>query len=84
MLQGSKRHSLARSTQWPTSYSDWAIAFGRSAWHWRAGKLHRSLGHRSASKCMLTRKKEKPLLENERALLDAEMQPQLFKLATAQ
>ena len=36
------------------------------------------------SKCMLTRKKEKPLLDNERQLLDEKMQPPLFKLATAQ
>lgn len=32
-------------------------------------------------KCMQTRRREKPLLENERVLLDAEMQPPLFQIA---
>lgn len=34
------------------------------------------------SKRMLDRKKEKPLIDNERALLDSEMQPPLFRLPT--
>lgn len=32
-------------------------------------------------KCMQTRRREKPLIENERDLLDAEMQPPLFQIS---